>query len=371
MSLLVSVSLMVIMATGVTEPAPEAVSFDSDRWVWQARERVIEEHLGRSSMRLKGGAGFVDGASLTDGIVEFDISFTAERGFVGGIWRVVDPANYEEFYIRPHQSGKPDANQYTPIFNGASGWQLYHGEGHGAPVSYRFNTWIPVRIAFSGSRALIYVDDMATPAVIVHELKRDVTAGSVGVMASNFAPAWFSNFRFRALSGSPLEAAFKEPPQAEAGTIGRWTVSTAFAEGALDGKIMLNDADKAELSWVALSAESSGITNLARVQGIAGDSDTSFARVVVRSSEARSLRFRFGYSDRARVFLNDRLLYSGNNTYRSRDYRYLGTIGLFDELTLPLVAGDNELWIAVSESFGGWGVVGWLEPTAMVTVLAD
>ena len=24
---------------------------------------------------------------------------------------------------------------------------------------------------------------------------------------------------------------------------------------------------------------------------------------------------------------------------------------------LPLAAGDNELWIAVSEAFGGWGVM--------------
>ena len=42
---------------------------------------------------------------------------------------------------------------------------------------------------------------------------------------------------------------------------------------------------------------------------------------------------------------------------RSRDYRYLGTIGLFDEVMLPLRDGDNELWLAVSESFGGWGVL--------------
>ncbi|MCH8059016.1 MAG: hypothetical protein IIA11_01020 [Proteobacteria bacterium] len=49
------------------------------------------------------------------------------------------------------------------------------------------------------------------------------------------------------------------------------------------------------------------------------------------------------------------LLYSkGNNAYQSRDYRYLGTIGLFDAIMLPLAVGDNELWIAVSEAFGGW-----------------
>jgi hypothetical protein len=31
--------------------------------------------------------------------------------------------------------------------------------------------------------------------------------------------------------------------------------------------------------------------------------------------------------------------------------------GLYDELILPLHAGDNQVWIAVSEDFGGWGVL--------------
>ena len=30
--------------------------------------------------------------------------------------------------------------------------------------------------------------------------------------------------------------------------------------------------------------------------------------------------------------------------------------GLFDEVVLPLDRGENELWLAVSEDFGGWGV---------------
>lgn len=65
---------------------------------------------------------------------------------------------------------------------------------------------------------------------------------------------------------------------------------------------------------------------------------------------------KIGFSDRIKVFLNNRLIYGGTNNYRSRDYRYLGTIGYFDELFLPLNAGKNELCVAVSESFGGWGI---------------
>jgi sugar lactone lactonase YvrE len=41
--------------------------------------------------------------------------------------------------------------------------------------------------------------------------------------------------------------------------------------------------------------------------------------------------------------------------YQQRDPSFLGIIGLFDAVYLPLKQGDNELMLAVFESFGGWG----------------
>jgi len=68
-------------------------------------------------------------------------------------------------------------------------------------------------------------------------------------------------------------------------------------------------------------------------------------------------RLDFGFSDRVRVFLNRRLLYWGNDAQVSRDYRFLGSIGYFDALYLPLARGENEVILAVSEdNRGGWGV---------------
>ena len=68
------------------------------------------------------------------------------------------------------------------------------------------------------------------------------------------------------------------------------------------------------------------------------------------------------------VCLNDDVLYVGNNTYRSRDYRYLGTIGFFDSVYLPLKKGDNQLWIAVGENFGGWGLQARFEDASGIRV---
>jgi len=92
------------------------------------------------------------------------------------------------------------------------------------------------------------------------------------------------------------------------------------------------------------------------VQGIHDERNTVLARTTIRSSGARTQLLELGFSDRAVVFLNGRPIYRGDDTYRSRDYRFLGGIGWYDALYLELVEGENELAVAVSEDFGGWGV---------------
>ena len=331
----------------------EEVSFSSDRWEFRGESRV-EQHLGRESLYLKGGKALLRDVEFLDGVLEFDVAVTGERGFMGGLWRLQDAANYEEFYIRPHQSGNPDANQYTPVFNGASAWQLYHGEGYGAPVTYPSNEWIHVRIVVSGSRGEVYIDSDA-PVVTIHEMKRRVEPGKVGVVCANFAGAHFSAFRFT--TETPVLSAPPRAPQpTPPGTVTHYEVSSAFDGASLDGKIALQESDMPGLTWTAAESESTGLLNLARFQGISEKEDTVFARVRLRSDEDRVKKLLFGYSDRVRVWVNGRLAYGGTNFYRSRDYRYLGTIGLFDELYVPLREGINEIRFAVSESFGGWGI---------------
>ncbi len=77
---------------------------------------------------------------------------------------------------------------------------------------------------------------------------------------------------------------------------------------------------------------------------------------MVRSASDAVRALELGFSDRAIVYLNGQPLFRGDDTYRSRDYRFLGSIGWFDTVYLPLRAGENELIVAVSETLGGWGL---------------
>jgi hypothetical protein len=337
------------------------VPFDGDSWEYRAVESRVEDHLGRRSLYLKGGIATVAGQSFVDGALAVDVAFSGERGFMGAIWRVESTFNYEEFYLRPHQSGNPDATQYTPVFNGVSGWQLYHGERYAVRAVHRPDTWVRLAIVFAGPRAEVYLGDGQVPLLTVDELKRGVAPGGVGVSALDFAPAHFSRFSFTAtpvpLLGRAQNAPAVAPLDAPAGVVSRWWVSDAFREGWLGEKLELDPGDLAARSWSRLEAEPAGLANLSKVQGIVLGKNTVLARTVVVAERDGVWRLDFGFSDRVRVFLNRRLLYRGDDGQGSRDYRFLGSIGYFDALYLPLSEGENELVLAVSENhLGGWGV---------------
>jgi hypothetical protein len=350
-------------------PSPsQPVPFDSGRWRVDAVESRVEDHLGRRSLYLKGGLATVADARFAHGWIEFDLAFAPDRGFMGAVWRVQDTKNYEEFYVRPHQSGNLDATQYTPVFNGVSGWQLYHGERYTVPFAYRFDEWTRVKVLFSGAQAEIYIGDMENPVLFIDELKREVEPGAVGLSAlKGFAPAHFSEFSFAAADSPPLRGLPGEPERTPEGVIPSWWVSDVFRESALEGRGSLGPDDVAARTWTRLGTERSGLANLARVQGIDLRRNTAFARKVVLSDREQVKRLDFGFSDRVRVYLNGRLLFRGDDTARSRDYRFLGSIGYFDALYLPLARGENEILMAVSEDTGGWGVQAKLEDLAGIT----
>jgi hypothetical protein len=66
-----------------------------------------------------------------------------------------------------------------------------------------------------------------------------------------------------------------------------------------------------------------------------------------------------GFSDRVTVFLDGRPLYAGEASYSFDNPRREGLIEFGQaRLWLPLKAGDNDLQLLVSDSFGGWGLMG-------------
>ncbi len=210
-----------------------------------------------------------------------------------------------------------------------------------------------VKLIVAGSEARVFIDS-DEPVLRIADLKHGDITGSIGVNSSGFSTAYFANFSYTELPDAyTFPASGKPTSTIELNMIRHYQVSAPFDDDTLTESIDLRSVD----NWRAVKTEASGLLNLARYSGLSGSKDTVFVRAKIQADKAGLKKLRIGYSDRAMLFLNGTALYSGDKTYQSRDYRYLGSIGLFDDIYLPLQRGENELWIAVSENFGGWGVI--------------
>ncbi|HYC33917.1 MAG TPA: hypothetical protein VEB59_16620, partial [Gemmatimonadales bacterium] len=71
------------------------------------------------------------------------------------------------------------------------------------------------------------------------------------------------------------------------------------------------------------------------------------------------------------VFLGRRPVFAGDAHYSFDRPRQEGLIGLTQAtLWLPLARGDNELLFAVTDEFGGWGLMARLDPAGGARVVS-
>ena len=337
----------------------QTIPFDEEHWKFDGPTHEVVMYDGQESLLLRSSEAVLLDDTFLDGTIEFDVAFSAKRTFTGLQWRRIDDANAEEFYFRPHLAGEPDANQYTPRTNGLATWQLHHGPQYSAATRYKHNAWQHVKVVVSGRRADIYIDS-DVPSLTV-DLKREPQSGALSLWEGGLGSAYYANFTVEKSSDVQLTGTPVPPPDPAEGAIMAWSISDVFSEALLEDATGLPDAVKTGRSWKPLASESTGLGNIAQVAVKTEDENTVIARLVIESERDQVKAIAFGYSDRVRVFHGDDLLYAGTNTYRTRDYRFLGTIGLFDEVYVKLNRGTNEVWFAVSESFGGWGITAAIE----------
>jgi len=337
-----------LLGAGEEEAGP--VGFGSERWV--VRNGGVVEHLGRESFQ---GFASLEGVAFSDGVIEVDLAVDGRRSYPGIVFRMQSDSEYERIYLRPHRAGLyPDAAQYVPVFNGIAGWQLYNGAGYTGPVEIPAGEWVHLRLEVKGAQARLWVGDGEQPTLVIDDLKHGLSAGTIGVMGPSDGTAYFAGFSFR-----PDDSLELDPPPLThplPGAIARWELSRVFKLKQVDDEQTPEAQGLEDLGWEVVESEASGLVDVARFRARSGaEPDCVWARTVLKAEEARVMKLSFGYSDAVAVFLNGRALFTGASSYRQRDPSFLGIVGLFDTLYLPLDTGDNELLLLVAESFGGWG----------------
>jgi len=342
----VIVLFLLFNANGQTIKIPS----DPNAWDTIGVVPVRETYKGKECLFIKTGAIVAKGVNFRDGIIEADFSFPKERSFPGFAVRMQDQKNYEYFYIRPHQSGNPDATQYIPVINGDGGFQLYSGEGFNSAYNFKFDEWHHMKIDLHGLQAEFYIDD-----TLVIKVKELLTGWKTGKIAIVGGPLYIANIQYTPRQ-NPVPTPIPIPENGKDGLITKWEVSNVVNKSLFEHQYRLTPEIKEKLKWGTQRSNYFGIIDLARFGTVTATNNTIVAKLTVNSSVDQIKEISFGFSDDVTVYLNGQAIYYGSDKFLSRDYRFLGTVGFFDKLFLSLKKGTNELWFVTSETFGGWGV---------------
>lgn len=332
----------------------------------------MAEYQGRKCLLLDGGAAVLKDFEMRDGVIDVDIATPAKRGFVGFDFRLdKDGINYEEIYLRQHESGLPDAMQYTPVLNTGRNWQIYNGPGFTGAVDIPRDEWFHLRLQVTGAQAKLYVKDIDKPALVMDDLKSGAQKGQVA-LTDLIGETCFSNFEVRTTPDAPWE---RHLPPMPANTLTKWSISPSYDGLARNLERPLTPAESAAIQWQEVEAEPPGFVVLYRYREaphprVTFQTDFStrlqpqpgmkvlYARTNIDSDRDQVKKLEIGYSDDVSVFLNGNILYRGRSAQGFRDPRFLGIVNPEnDAVYLPLKKGRNELMLAVSELGGGWGFI--------------
>lgn len=344
----------------------DIIPIDTSHWEITARSYVLEHYKGKDAIYINNGFAMLKDEKFMNGTIEFDIYLTERQSFPGVRFRATDAANMESFFLRPHLSGKPDANQAAPVIKGLTAWQLYFGPAYSFTYKYNFEGWTHVKLVIKDNRGQVFMDYSETPH-LSWNLKLTPKEGDFG-FGGGFAPMHYANVKVIKDKGDLVDFKVVETDPIE-GVIKKWTLSDKFDEELLADPSGLKKIINARTWDHQVEIEENSAANISRVHSRYGsDGNTVFARLIIDSDQEQIKLFEFGYSDRVVAILNGKAIYWGNNRWRTRDYRYLGTIGLFDAVYLNLKKGKNTLLFAVSEDFGGWGITGKLRDEHNISI---
>jgi hypothetical protein len=334
------------------------LSFSGKQWEGTAEVATVAGTGPAAVLELKDGRLWLAGDGFSEGVVEMEVALPHGFGFSGFMFDASDRSNFEEFYFRQHLSGQPDAVQYSPVNNGISAWQLFTGPGYWHDVRFSNGGWHRVRFENGRGWMRVFFDGDLT-------LENQTRLGDTGKgfgFESDFAPIRLRNVTFASLSSVATPKIVPAKPLNASPFMRGWEVTGPFAESSLAEKAQFPTALVEGRKWRPIAAEPEGLFNLARLFPTNEGADTVLLRRRIDRDSSSEELLTFGYSDRVRIFLNGGLLFDGDAGWRSRDPKFLGTIALKDRVPLYLRAGSNDLVVALSETFGGWGWTASLAP---------
>ena len=152
----------------------------------------------------------IPGRAFHDGVITLRVAGSpgpganpTARGFVGGAFRVDDAkGRYELFYLRPTNGRADDQLRRNHSLQYVSApdwpWERLRKETPGQYESYadlQPDVWTTMRIEVQGTKARLYVNGAAQPALIVNDLKAGDSSGAVALWIGPGTVAHFADVK--------------------------------------------------------------------------------------------------------------------------------------------------------------------------------
>jgi hypothetical protein len=337
------------------QTSTQRLSGTDGEWVLPPSVTLIAPYRGREALWLRRGPRpYRQDIEFLEGTVEFDVAPMSGATFIGVMFRRESRAQYETVFFRPGHNGQWDAVQYMPRVGGGSQWQLY--PQYQAAAELTKEQWTHVRVVVEGDAMRLFVGGSSQPTLEVPRVRGKVQPGTVGFWATGAGDNWvaaLSNIVIRPTAPSGDAGSPPKTPAPDEGFITAWEASPVMA--ADSGPVM---AVPRISPWRPVVAEEDGLVNLSLLYGQPEGRNTVFLRHRFDAPEDRVVPLDITYSDEVTVFLNGRPLYSGVNRWQGRYPGSLGSVAPGTETVhLPLVRGDNDLIIAVTDEAFGWGLI--------------
>ena len=243
------------MSAASPEASELSVPADSPRWALQDRATTAD-YRGRKCLMLNGGTATVKDFEMRDGVVDVDAITSAPFGFFGFQFHIdKENANFEELYLRQHNSGFPDTIQYTPVLGTGRNWQLFNGPGFTDSVDIPKDVWFHLRLVVTGAQAKLYVKDMNTPALVMDDLKSGIQKGKLALFDLAGATC-FSNFQVRKTPDVPW---VRHLPPMQPGARTKWQLSPSYDALQRNLESPLTSAESTTIKWQDVEAEPPGL----------------------------------------------------------------------------------------------------------------
>ena len=330
---------------------------------WKPRSEGVQMLGQTDSEAYRFTSGYLDNnnANFQNGIIEFELKSSPERSFFYVYFRKQSAAESEVVYIRNHKSNAPDTIQYSPVYQGRSAWQLYHGESGTASATLPDKSWVKVKLEIMHSRLSMWIGDNPEPNIKDMALTGSNKAG--GVSFRGFIPrgsaakqtAVIRNITIQ--HATPLDSVAEKTEQSKPGFISNFKVSPAFAvtskfSPVIPQKMVAQD-------WQPLTTDSHGKLELLRHRKIPQGARAwaVAADAILNAKRPTACRLNVGFSDAITLELNGKTQLFLDASYRYSDRRQQGLMHASQaSVFLNLNEGDNMIRAIVSDSFGGWGL---------------